>query len=51
MLEAAADPRSWGPAKSIVHAMLAEGVDMGDEAAVQEFIDRLNAEGGIDALV
>ncbi|MDQ1426927.1 MAG: hypothetical protein QOK39_403 [Acidimicrobiaceae bacterium] len=51
MLEAAADPRSWGPAKSIVHAMLAKGVDMGDEAAVQEFIYRLNAEGGIDALV
>lgn len=51
MLEAAADPASWGPAKSIIHAMLARGVDLGDERAVQLFVDSVNAEGGVDALV
>jgi hypothetical protein len=51
MLEAAADPESWGPAKTVVQEMLAQGVDMDDEAAVESFIDRLNAEGGAGALV
>jgi hypothetical protein len=51
MLDAAANPGRWGPAKSIVHALLSRGIDPTDERAVQNFIASVNAEGGIDALV
>ena len=39
---AAADRRRWGPAKSTVMAMLADGVDPGDEEAASAWIDAFN---------
>jgi hypothetical protein len=36
--------------QAIVHALLSRGIDPTDERAVQDFIDSVNAEGGIDAL-
>jgi hypothetical protein len=40
---AAEDRRRWGPAKSAMMAMLAEGVDPEDPGAVQDWIDAVNA--------
>jgi hypothetical protein len=37
------DPRAFGPAKAMVAQMLAEGVDVGDPAAVQRWVDDFNA--------
>ena len=37
------DAGNWGPAKAIGSAMLADGVDTSDEAAVQRWIDDFNA--------
>lgn len=48
-LESAADPRAFGPAKTLAMRMHAEGVDLEDEAAVRAFIERYNrspASGG-----
>jgi hypothetical protein len=39
----ATDHRSFGPAKAITNAMLADGVDLSDQAAVEEWIDAFNA--------
>lgn len=44
--ELAADPRAWGPAKTVVQGMLAAGVDLGDEDAVDRYVDDLNARAG-----
>jgi hypothetical protein len=41
-LEAIADPSRFGPAKAIAMAMRGDGVDFGDEAAVQAWIDAYN---------
>jgi hypothetical protein len=43
LVEAAADPAGWGPAKMLASAMREAGVDAQDEQAVQAFIDELNA--------
>ncbi|HXF73710.1 MAG TPA: hypothetical protein VNO79_14010, partial [Actinomycetota bacterium] len=40
--EAMADPRRFGPAKAMVAAMLAEGVDVRDPAAVQRWVEGFN---------
>ena len=37
------DPANWGMARSLVHAMAAEGVDLDDQAAVDQWIGRYNA--------
>lgn len=37
------DPSSFGPAKAMTNAMLADGVDLGDPEAVQAWIDAFNA--------
>jgi hypothetical protein len=42
-LEAAADPSGWGPAKRLTAAMAADGVEVTDEAAVQDWIAAFNA--------
>ena len=40
---AASDPRNFGPAKAFAAAMEADGVDLGDRAAVQAWIESFNA--------
>ena len=42
--DAVMDPSQWGMARSFTQAMAADGVDFGDEAAVQRWIARYNAE-------
>lgn len=39
---AATDPSRFGPAKALVHAMMADGVDLTDARAVQAWIDAFN---------
>jgi hypothetical protein len=40
---ACGDPRRWGPSKALVAEMVADGVDMGDERAVESWIEGYNA--------
>jgi len=40
---AVTDPSSFGPAKAMTNAMLADGVDLADPEAVQAWIDAFNA--------
>ncbi len=40
---AALDPSSWGPAKALVQAMQAHGVDPTDPEQSQRFVDQVNA--------
>ena len=44
MLEAAADPERWGPAKAFVIAAQEAGVDPADADALKEFAERYNDE-------
>jgi hypothetical protein len=46
--DAAQDPASYGPAKAIGAAMLADDVDLADAAAVQEWINTFNARPEIE---
>jgi hypothetical protein len=46
--EAVMDPANWGMARSIVQAMAADGVDLGDQSAVDRWIVGYNARVGID---
>ncbi len=41
--DAVMDPANWGMARSLVQAMAADGVDMGDQAAVDRWIAAYNA--------
>jgi hypothetical protein len=50
MLDAAQDPEAWGPAKSLLQAMQERGIDFSNPAAVQAFVDEVNAEGGLASL-
>ena len=45
------DESNWGPAKLLARSLQAEGIDITDAEAVQTFIDRVNADGGIDTLL
>ena len=38
------DPSNWGMAGSLVHAMVADGVDLNDQAAVDRWISGYNAQ-------
>jgi hypothetical protein len=42
--EAFDDESAWGPAKSVVAALTARGVDITDRAALDEAMRQLNAE-------
>jgi hypothetical protein len=42
-LETSEDRSSWGPAKRLTAAMAADGVDVGDELAAQDWITAFNA--------
>jgi hypothetical protein len=41
--DAVMDPSNWGTARSFVQAMAADGVDMGDQAAIDRWIAAFNA--------
>ena len=45
------DETNWGPAKLLARSLQAEGIDITDSKAVQSFIDRVNAAGGMDTLL
>ena len=40
--DAVMDPSNWGMARSLVQAMAADGVDLGDQAAVDRWIAAYN---------
>jgi hypothetical protein len=46
LVEAAGDPERWGPAKGLVMRMRSEGVDLGDEDAVGEWVEAYNRSLG-----
>lgn len=50
MLEVSQDETNFGPSKTIALEMRRQGIDINDRAAVDKFIQELNAQGGIDAL-
>lgn len=45
----AQDPNNFGPAKQAIIQMRAEDIDTDDDAAVQAFMDKVNAQGGLDS--
>jgi hypothetical protein len=47
LVATSANRDAWGPAKALAAAMSEAGIDPGDEQAMDAFLDRLNAEGGI----
>lgn len=50
MVELASDTNNFGPSKIIATKMMEQGIDFNDEAAVNEFIKQVNANGGVDSL-
>lgn len=50
MIARSEDPQNAGPAKKIGMALAEQGIDINDDKAVNEFIEQVNANGGIDSL-
>ena len=50
MIELSQDPEEWGPAKTLSLAIQQRGIDPTDKAALDEFIEEVNRNGGIDVL-
>ena len=50
MIELSQDPEVWGPAKTMVLAIEQRGIDLTDQGALDDFIDEVNRDGGIDVL-
>lgn len=50
MVAMSLDEDNFGPAKTISLEMRRQGIDVNDQAAVDKFIQELNAQGGVDAL-
>ncbi|HZQ84764.1 MAG TPA: hypothetical protein VFA83_08005 [Acidimicrobiales bacterium] len=50
MIELARDPANWGAAKTIGLAVQERGIDITDQAALDDFITEVNRGGGIDVL-
>jgi len=50
MIELSQDPEEWGPAKIVVLGIQQRGIDPTDQAALDEFVDEVNRNGGIDVL-
>jgi len=50
VIELARDPANWGPAKTIGLAVQQRGIDITDQAALDDFIAEVNRTGGIDVL-
>jgi hypothetical protein len=50
MIELSQDPEEWGPAKTLALGVQQRGIDPTDQAALDDFIDEVNRNGGIDVL-
>jgi hypothetical protein len=50
MIELSQDPEAWGPAKTMALAVRQRGIDISDQAALDDFVDEVNRSGGIDVL-
>lgn len=50
MIELAQDPEAWGPAKTMALAVRQRGIELSDQAALDDFVDEVNRNGGIDVL-
>ncbi len=50
MIELSQDPEAWGPAKTMALAVRQRGIDLSDQAALDDFVDEVNRNGGIDVL-
>ncbi len=50
MIELAGDPANWGAAKTIGLAVQERGIDITDQAALDDFVAEVNRSGGIDML-
>jgi hypothetical protein len=50
MIELSQDPEEWGPAKILALGIQQRGIDPTDQAALDEFVDEVNRNGGIDVL-
>jgi hypothetical protein len=50
MIELSHDPANWGPAKTIALAVHQRGIDITNQAALDDFIAEVNRNGGIDVL-
>ena len=50
MIELSQDPEEWGPAKILALGIQQRGIDPTDQAALDEFVDEVNNNGGIDVL-
>jgi hypothetical protein len=50
MIELSQDPEEWGPAKTFALAIQQRGIDPTDQAALDDFVDEVNRNGGIDVL-
>jgi len=46
-IERAKDDSNFGPDKQIFNAMVAQGIDIEDEAAVRAFLEQIKAQGGL----
>ncbi len=50
MIDLSQDTEEWGPAKSIALALQQRGIDPTDQGALDDFIEEVNSNGGIDVL-
>jgi hypothetical protein len=50
MIELAQEPEAWGPAKTMALAVRQRGIELSDQAALDDFVDEVNRNGGIDVL-
>ncbi|MHB8681439.1 MAG: hypothetical protein ACYDA2_05010 [Acidimicrobiales bacterium] len=50
MIELSQDPEAWGPAKTMALAIEQRGLDLTDQQALDDFVDEVNHQGGIDVL-
>ncbi len=50
MIELSQDPEEWGPAKTMALALQQRGIDLTDQAALDDFVEEVNRNGGIDVL-
>jgi hypothetical protein len=50
MIELSEDPRVWGPGKIVALAIERAGIDPMDQRAIDELLNEVNRNGGIDVL-
>jgi len=50
MIELASDSSNYSSSKTLVTKMMEQDIDLNDESAVNDFINQVNANGGIDSL-